>query len=142
MNVLLVSDGYRELLPLLAKLDIANVAPVQLAIRLLVTQGSRPLELSQVCRHLGNFDAARLWHPSVQPDARVEPLFTEVKETVRRSEAEGEQRPEIFQRIWHLAHGACGCGTQSPWRKDTANSSVSEPWYCCAEPLRANLARS
>ena len=132
-------EGYLELLEVLADLDlIANVAPVQLAIRLLVTKRSRLLELPEVRRHLQDFDADRLFYPWIHPDARVERLFASVNETVRRGEAEGTARPDVFMGIWRRAHEACGRNLRPPWTEDGAARTtvphLSEPWYCCAEP--------
>ncbi|HYM10192.1 MAG TPA: CUAEP/CCAEP-tail radical SAM protein, partial [Bryobacterales bacterium] len=51
-------EGYRELLALLAAEDlIPNVAPIQLAIRLLIPAGSRLLELPEVLALVGAFDS-------------------------------------------------------------------------------------
>ena len=54
-------EGYRDLLALLRKNDlIGNVAPIQLAIRLLIPAGSRLLELEDVRELVGPFDEAAL----------------------------------------------------------------------------------
>src|SRR5262249_43524698 len=53
--------GYRELLETLVDMDlVGNVAPIQLAIRLLIPGGSRLLELAEVRKKIGGFDPAAL----------------------------------------------------------------------------------
>ena len=50
-------EGYCDLLDVLADLDLVrHVAPIQLAIRLLIPEGSRLLELEEVRRLVGAFD--------------------------------------------------------------------------------------
>ncbi len=52
-------EGYRDLLAALADLDlIEHVAPIQLAIRLLIPAGSRLLELPEVRDLAGDFDGS------------------------------------------------------------------------------------
>jgi len=53
--------GYIDLLAMITELDlIENVAPVQLAIRLLIPTGSRILELAEMKHYLSGFDAKKL----------------------------------------------------------------------------------
>ena len=52
----------------------AHVAPVQWAIRLLVTFNSRLLELPDIQRLVGPFDPKTLTYPWVHPDPRVDAL--------------------------------------------------------------------
>ena len=48
----LTLDGYCDLLDTIAELDLVDhVAPIQLAIRLLVPEGSRLLELDEMRAH-------------------------------------------------------------------------------------------
>ncbi|HLE03019.1 MAG TPA: CUAEP/CCAEP-tail radical SAM protein, partial [Anaerolineales bacterium] len=57
-------EGYQDLLSLLAELDlIEQVAPIQLAIRLLIPAGSKLLELPDVRDMVGPFDEAGLIYP-------------------------------------------------------------------------------
>ena len=64
-------DGYRDLLRAIRDLDlIESVAPIQLAIRLLIPAGSKLLELDDL--PIGSFDPAALswnWkHPDPEMD--------------------------------------------------------------------------
>src|SRR5205814_199137 len=93
----------------IARLDLVeNVAPVQLAIRLLIPAGSRLLELPEVRTRVGPFDEAALVHPWVHPDPRVDALQREVEGMVRESAARGEGRAVAFERALDLAERAAG----------------------------------
>ena len=57
-------EGYCELLEVLREEELVeNVAPIQLAIRLLIPAGSRLLELDEIRRGVGDFDEAALVYP-------------------------------------------------------------------------------
>jgi radical SAM superfamily enzyme YgiQ (UPF0313 family) len=57
-------EGYCDLLEVLREQELVeNVAPIQLAIRLLIPAGSRLLELDEIRRGVGDFDEAALVYP-------------------------------------------------------------------------------
>src|SRR5207244_4153499 len=94
-------EGYADLLRALAELELVeNTAPVQLALRLLVTQGSRLLELDEIQSVIGPFDRKSLVYPWVHPDARVDALGRRVFSMVSQQR---KSRAEIFAEIWELA---------------------------------------
>ncbi|MGH9788022.1 MAG: CUAEP/CCAEP-tail radical SAM (seleno)protein [Candidatus Acidiferrales bacterium] len=127
-------DGYLELLNTLAELElIESVAPIQLAIRLLIPSGSKLLELSEVAAMVGEFDPAALVYPWTHADPRVDALQRRVQETVHVAEHEKRSRSEIFDTLWSLAHEAAG----RPWHRVSeprlaraAIPYLNEPWYC------------
>jgi hypothetical protein len=134
--------GYIALLKRLLELDLVeSVPPIQLAIRLLLPQGSLLLERPELQAHVGEFDAKLLGFPWKNPDARVDRLQLAVQELVGQAETQGLSRREIFARIWQLAHAALG--VDAPALADigvgTSIPRLSEPWYCCAEPTHAQL---
>jgi radical SAM superfamily enzyme YgiQ (UPF0313 family) len=136
-------DSYIDLLEVIqAEGLVENVAPIQLGIRLLIPEGSRLLELEEVRRIVGTFDAQSLVYPWKHADPRLD----ELSESVQALAAEGDRRKEsrstLFQRIWKTSHEVAGLRVP---RLPDANSSgapvpiLSEPWYCCAEPTRDQL---
>ncbi len=137
---------YLDLLRLLVDIDLVDhVAPVQLAIRLLVPRGSRLLELTEMRQRLGEFDAAALSYRWASPDPRVDSLQAGVRQIVEQGEAAGIGRRAIFQLIWRMAHEAAGRASapfppQWDARPEARLPGLSEPWYCCAEPTDAQLA--
>src|SRR5262249_9121925 len=57
-------ESYRNFLRALVELDVADqVAPIQVAIRLLIPEGSRILELPEIRHAIGPFDAKALVYP-------------------------------------------------------------------------------
>ncbi len=129
-------EGYGELLARLVELDlIEQVAPIQLAIRLLIPTGSRLLELREVREMVEPFDPAALAYPWSNPDPRIEELARNVRKLVERGEKAGVPRSAIFRRIWRLAHETAGrpvreLGGSVPMLSRAAIPHLTEPWYC------------
>jgi radical SAM superfamily enzyme YgiQ (UPF0313 family) len=114
---------------------IERVAPIQLAIRLLIPAGSRLLELNDVQQIIGPFDEASLVYPWDHPDPRVDVLLEELQEIVRIGEKLKHSRESIFTRIWRTAHNAAGARSEyvPPEPALVARAAVpylNEPWYC------------
>jgi len=134
--------GYRDLLGVLAEVDlIENVAPIQLAIRLLIPGGSRLMELPDVREMVGEFDREALAYPWRHADERVDELQGRVQAVVEQGESNGLDRGEIFERIWCAASVAYGDSNGATVREGRMRSRAAvphldEPWYCCAEPTR------
>ncbi|HVH29949.1 MAG TPA: CUAEP/CCAEP-tail radical SAM protein [Vicinamibacterales bacterium] len=127
-------DGYCELLDTIASLDLVDhVPPIQLAIRLLVPQGSRLLELTELRDHLGAFAASTLSYPWIHRDARVDELHRDVTSLVGTRVA--ASRRSVFDEIRALACERAGLSCPKPVEKGgTTVPYLDEPWYCCAEP--------
>jgi radical SAM superfamily enzyme YgiQ (UPF0313 family) len=126
-------EGYCALLQAIDRLGlIDNVAPIQLAIRLLVTEGSRLLELDDVRRLLRPFDAASLTYPWVHADPRVDALQRSLSDLVGVSVT--ATRAEMFAQVWDRAHAAAGvrppARTPAPALPRAAVPYLNEPWYC------------
>ena len=133
-------EGYNDLLDVIAEQDLCeNVAPIQLAIRLLIPAGSRLLELPDVRVMVELFDSAALIFPWKHEDARVDALCREISELVQRGEKLKLTRTEIFSHIRRAARAAAGQGElpgiQHSLAKSTPVPFLDEPWYCCAEPM-------
>jgi radical SAM superfamily enzyme YgiQ (UPF0313 family) len=128
-------EGYCELLQAIDRLQLVdNVAPVQLAIRLLVTQGSRLLALDDIRAVCEPFNPHSLTYPWSHPDARVDVLQRAVEREVGGNLA--AQRRDVFDRIWTLAHEAACLPEPARVSRGTTTAIpyMNEPWYCCAEP--------
>ena len=127
--------GYVELLSLLEELELVeHVAPIQLAIRLLITSGSPLLDLPDIGEVVEPFDAASLTWPWRHRDPRLDALQADVMRLVMASTA--WPRTKVFGEISDIAHQHAGL----PVSKRTVPAGaavpyVSEPWYCCAEPM-------
>jgi hypothetical protein len=117
------------------------VAPIQLAIRLLVTAESALLELPDLRDALDPFDPASLTWPWRHADARVDALQREVMAVVgSRQEA---SRRAVFDEIVRIARDHAG-GTRPSAPQPASGAAaccgaasvphLTEAWYCCAEP--------
>jgi radical SAM superfamily enzyme YgiQ (UPF0313 family) len=126
-------EGYADLLQLLADLELVNhVAPIQLAIRLLIPGGSRLLDVQDVAALVGPFDPNTLTYRWAHTDPRVDQLQREIADIVGRRLV--SDRAEVFGEIARLVHERTG----RPLVRATASGvwvpHLDEPWYCCAEP--------
>jgi len=124
--------SYCELLETIARLDLIDqVAPIQLAIRLLVTEGSRLLALEDLRALIGGFDPRSLTYPWRHPDPRADALQERLAGLVGVELS--ASRRGTFERVWHEAHEAAGLHgppeLPAP-RPRTAVPYLNEPWYC------------
>jgi hypothetical protein len=135
--------GYRELLATLLRLHLVEaVPPVQLAIRLLVPQGSHLLHLPDFAARVGAFDEAMLGYPWQADDPRVDALQRDIMAWVMDAEKAALPRAAVFAGIWARTHAALGetAPVLGPAQFGETIPHHSEPWYCCAEPTETQLA--
>ena len=128
-------ESYLELLRFLRENDLVeNVAPIQLAIRLLIPSASRLLDLEEVSRLVAPFDPSLLVYPWRNPDARVDELCEQIEQIVATDEKRKLSRRAIFERIWAAAHEAAGVARELAGRpvlvSRAAIPHLNEPWYC------------
>jgi radical SAM superfamily enzyme YgiQ (UPF0313 family) len=130
----LTLEDYCDLLEALAALDLVDhVAPIQLAIRLLVPDGSRLLELPELRAHLGAFNPATLSYPWIHADPRVDALQRDISALVGTRLT--SDRRVTFDEIQALACARAGLAPPEPVaRGSSVVPYLNEPWYCCAEP--------
>ena len=125
-------QGYCDLLHEIARLDIIDhVAPIQFAIRLLITEGSRLLELDDIRPLTGTFDTRSLTYPWRHPEPRVDALQERLAAIV--GVRVSAPRYETFAHIWRLAHEAAGIRHMPELpeaRPRTTVPYLNEPWYC------------
>ena len=113
---------------------VDHVAPIQLAIRLLIPRGSRLLELDDVRTLANQFDSKTLSFLWAHSDPRVDALQSDVAAIVGRRLT--SDRREAFDAISTLAHERAGTPRPVPLGSGVAKPVpfLDEPWYCCAEP--------
>ncbi len=114
---------------------IEHVSPIQLAMRLLIPDGSKLLDLPEMRPSLREFDADALSYRWEHPDVRMDGLCAEALQLVQSGEAESASRDEIFERLWHAAHKAARIPAPPvpapvvpPARGPVPY--LDEPWYC------------
>jgi radical SAM superfamily enzyme YgiQ (UPF0313 family) len=128
----LTLDGYCDLLDTIEALDlVGRIAPIQLAIRLLVPEGS-PLHAHEAMRgYLGPFDPGTLTYRWSHPDERVDRLHDEVMGIVG-AQLNADRRA-VFDRVSELAHERAGVSRpvhERPARDRATVPYLNEPWYC------------
>lgn len=128
-------ESYLDLLDCLRENDLVeNVAPIQLAIRLLIPAGSRLLELADVRALAGPFDERAMVHPWRHPDPRVDALCEELQQVVHSGEKMNQPRARIFQRIEAAARRAAGLDAPANHQPILVSRAailyLTEPWYC------------
>jgi radical SAM superfamily enzyme YgiQ (UPF0313 family) len=119
-------ESYLDLLRTIRDLGlIGSVAPVQLAIRLLIPAGSRLLELDDL--HPGEFDAAALSYKWTHPDPEMDVLCSDLLRIIRNADRKGFSRLGTFRLVWKAVFG-------EPPDFHLADRSnipyLTEPWYC------------
>ncbi len=129
-------EGYIELLRTIARLGlIENVAPIQLAIRLLIPAGSRLLELADARGWIGPFDEDALAYPWANPDSRADELCAEIQAVVLERGKSRASRRAIFTAVWQAAHRAANAEPPplAEVRDLVSRAAIpylTEPWYC------------
>ena len=109
---------------------VPAIAPIQYAIRLLIPQGSRMLELEQVCARIERFDPASLTHVWRHADPRVDALQQQLERLV--GSRLNAPRDEVFAHVWDIAHAAAGVlpPPREPLPSRATVPYLNEPWYC------------
>ncbi len=132
------APGYLELLQMLAREGLVEcVAPIQLAIRLLITAGSRLLEVEDIRNVIEPFNARELVYPWRHPETFMDALAGRVEGIVRQSEKLKFSRRQTFQLIWAAAAEAVAMREAGrplralpPLVSRAAVPYLNEPWYC------------
>jgi radical SAM superfamily enzyme YgiQ (UPF0313 family) len=119
-------DGFRDLLDAVERLDlIDHVAPVQWGLRLLITHGSRLLELPEVRGLVGSFDRRTLTFPWAHDDPRVDRLQRDIAQLI--GIRAGRSRHAVFSEVSALAARR---PLHEPRLDRAAIPYLDEPWYC------------
>jgi hypothetical protein len=122
--------GYSQLLSALAELDLVDaVAPIQLGLRLLIPTGSRLLELDDIQRVIGGYDAASLAYPWTHPDPEIDALAEQIMSLVQQDARDGRTRRATFRRIWESVHSQ-PMPAQEVLLPRTIIPYMEEPWFC------------
>lgn len=127
-------EDYLDLLSVLRRNElIENVAPIQLAIRLLIPAGSRLLEVDQIRSSVGPFDQAGMVYPWKHADKRVDDLCEEVQRIVHLGEKMNRTRAQLFALVERAARQAAGLPERESQPILPSRATIpylTEPWYC------------
>jgi radical SAM superfamily enzyme YgiQ (UPF0313 family) len=129
----LTRASYCDLLDTIDLLDLVDhVAPIQLAIRLLLPNGSRLLALDEMRAHVGPFDPETLAYRWSHPDPAVDALQRDVMAIVGTRQT--ANRRAVFDEVRALAYARAGLERPTadarPARDRATVPYLNEPWYC------------
>ena len=139
--------NYLELLKTIFDLGLVdNVASVQLSIRLLIPLASNLLELDEIKESTHCFNDKALsynWHYN---DPNMDTLENNIRLIVEEGESQKKTRREILLRLWEAATKFKKSSDNYPDKinfshKDSNIPTMSESWYCCAEPSPLQVAK-
>jgi radical SAM superfamily enzyme YgiQ (UPF0313 family) len=121
-------ESYGEFLRALVNLDLADqVTPIQLAIRLLIPEGSLLLELPEIRQIIEPFNPTALCYAWRNPP--LDKLCAQIQETIKRDERQKAGRMETYRKIWDLAETG-EWPVDTPMVSRTTIPYLTEPWYC------------
>ena len=124
--------SYLDLLDTIERLELIDqVAPVQLAIRLLVPQGSRLLELPDMRAAVTHYDPRWLTYTWVHADPRVDTLQRDIEALVGTSLT--QDRRHVFERIRALGYRRAARPMPATRAAAISRATIpflNEPWYC------------
>jgi Radical SAM superfamily/B12 binding domain len=115
-------DDMKDLVRFVAEHDlVANVDPVQYAIRLLLPEGSLLLDHPDMTPHLGPYDPERLSWTWTSADPAVDELQAQLA---------------VLAEDGSLTYGRiCSeLGVEADAGPVEERPRLTEPWFCCAEP--------
>lgn len=128
-------EQLQDLFEQLNGLDLVEaVAPIQLAIRLLIPPGSRLLELEEVRGMVSAFDPKALIYPWKNRNPAIDRLCEELQEVVASREKLNPGRTATFEKMWQTVNEAAN-RTSEKWQIPLLASPapvpyLNEPWYC------------
>jgi len=106
------------------------VDPIQLALRLLVPNGSLLLDALAPFLVDGNDALSRAW---AHPDPRMDALAAA---SMALADEQADAPPaDVHARLWRLTAEAAGQPLRAPAEVSApAVPRLTESWFCCAEP--------
>jgi radical SAM superfamily enzyme YgiQ (UPF0313 family) len=126
--------GYGEFLRRVEALGLIDgVAPIQYAIRLLVTNGSGLLDLPEINTMIGPFDDGALMYPWTHTDPAVDKLQRSILRVVETGQAAGLTRRQLFSEVWDAARDSGGLDIAPPISDVAPIATIpflTEPWFC------------
>jgi hypothetical protein len=126
----------QALLDFVAEHDlVANVDPVQYAIRLLLPEGSLLLEHPDLAPHLGGYDDERATYEWRSADPAMDERHQRLAALIEERTAAGDDGTTVTNAV----RAACGLAPVVPAASAFSRPRLTESWFCCAEPTALQL---
>ncbi|MEE2694016.1 MAG: CUAEP/CCAEP-tail radical SAM protein [Pseudomonadota bacterium] len=134
---------YLEFLREIVHFDLISRVPVvQYSLRLLVPRGSLMLDQDAFREFVGAYDPDALSYTWNYQSSSVGPFEAEVGRAVEVFVEAGLPAVDAFSELWRLVHHENEIqAPRLPSPTSLSLPSMSEPWYCCSEPTKAQLSR-
>lgn len=128
-------ESYQDLLRTLRDQRLVESVPsVQLAIRLLVPEGSWLLKEPEFTPWIEGFDEQRLGYRWRYAHPEVDRL----QRAAETAASEAQDRVTAFGALWRLAFSGGDKEPAFTYSPGPTPPHLSEPWYCCAEPTQVS----
>jgi hypothetical protein len=108
--------------------------PIQMAIKLLIPQGSLLESHPAVTPHLTHYDPTGLTWQWTFAEPDVEVLYKELSAIAADASECGQEVIPTLEAMWMATANAFGSDLGPLPRKSTAAPRLTESWFCCAEP--------
>ena len=136
-------ETYLEFLREIVRFNLVSRVPtVQYGLRLLVPRGSYLLQQEGFRGFLGRYDTDALsyaWNYKKPVSGNFE---TEIRSVVEGFVAKGLPASQAFEELWQFVHAMNEIQAPVlPRDYSMLMPTMSESWYCCAEPTEAQLNR-
>lgn len=138
-------DDYLEMLDLVEERDLIEATdPVQFSVRLLVPPGSAlltnpALGSPPMASFITALDQAGFQYRWNHPDPRMDALHRAACSLVEEATRMEEEARETFYRLRAVACEIAGrpvsVSNPAPSRRPSRRPRLTEPWFCCAEPM-------
>ena len=113
------------------ELDLVDqVAPIQLAIRLLLPEGSLLLDLPEIRAMVEPFDPRALCYPGEIADPRLDALCASIQGTIKREERRAGQPARNFPQDLGAGRVRREFPDDAPMAARATIPYLTEPWYC------------
>ena len=126
-------DDYLALVEFVSQRGLQrHIAPVQLAIRLLLPPGSPLVTLPDAADWLGPLDAPAFGYRWSHPDPRMDALYQAVAQRAAAGETAGEPAERTHEALRALAYAAAGrpIPPMPAARPRPAPPRLTENWFC------------
>ncbi|HUO45224.1 MAG TPA: CUAEP/CCAEP-tail radical SAM protein [Acidimicrobiia bacterium] len=111
---------------------LESTDPVQLAIRLLVPEGSLLLSLPGISDLLDGYDSLLLTHTWNSPDPAIDDLQQQLSALAEQG---SQDSWATLMKMWTLVSP----GVSTPASSGRSAPRLTEAWFCCAEPTSNQL---